>query len=132
MANWIILSLFAGLFLGVINFITRIIKTGPMQYLSIQFLTVGILLLPFAIRDGLTGLTILSFMGVGVLVLIANLLIFAAIQSAPNPGYAYTILSGLGGAILFILASTLLKESVTITKIIGAIMVLIGATLIII
>ncbi|MBR9681496.1 MAG: EamA family transporter [Candidatus Altiarchaeota archaeon] len=129
MVSWILISILGAIGIGILNYFPKIVKTGPIPYLSIQFLTAGIILLPFAMKENLSLMTIGAFALVGVLSLVANMLIFYALKLAPNPGYAYTIVAGVGGVVLFSLASIFLGESLTASKLVGAVLVLIGAFL---
>lgn len=126
MVSWVAYALISSVAMGALNFLSKIIGSGPAPFIAGQFLVAGAIMLPFALKEGITWQLALSLVGVGLLSLVANVPLVMGMKAAPNPGYAYSMVVGIGSVVVFLLSYFILGSQITLSKIVGVLMILLG------
>ena len=126
MTSWIVYALISAVAMGALNFLSKLVGTGPAPFIAGQFLVAGFIMLPFALKEGLTKPLLWTLLGVGLLSLVANIPLVMSIKAAPNPGYAYSFVVGIGSAVVFLLSYLFLGSEITLAKLGGVALILLG------
>ena len=127
--GWLSYALIASAGLAVINVVPRFVDSGIFTFLAVGFGTAALATIPFAFAEGFATSSWLGLLIFGGALVFTNFFFTQSVRMAPNPGYSAS-LSQLAVPITFIVSFLFLDGELSLIKILGALLMVVGAVLI--
>ncbi len=128
--HWVLLSLLASLGWTLLNLAAKVIKVPAPLFLVYQYFVAGFVVLPLALSS-MKAHNPLILALLGVVLAFSSLSGVEAVRKAPNPGYAVALIN-TNIALVYLASLIFLGSKIEPGKVIGLLLVFLGALLLVI